>query len=98
VNSTHAAVSSAASFGAELIVNVAACHHWLKLLLPVSRGQPTLNSALAVTKGFGVVSAHSKCRFHGLFVFFNKPISTHADGHFEYFLYRAAIKSRLLQG
>ena len=77
-------------------MDITGSHYRVVLGLPCTGCQPTFDSALAVTKDFGVVSAHSKCLFHGLFVFLNKPISTHVHGHFEYFLYCGAIKSRLL--
>src|ERR1043166_1621979 len=96
MDSAHTAVTAGTCLGAEIIVNVTGSHHWMRLRLPTTRCQSSFNSALAVSKDFRVLSAHSKCHFRGLFVFLNKPISTHVHGHFEYFLYGGAFKSRLL--
>ena len=76
VHGSHAAVAGDADFAAQFVMNIAAAHHRLRLVFPMARGQTTFDSALAVAKDFRIVSAHSKCRFHGLFVFLSKPISS----------------------
>jgi hypothetical protein len=97
VHRPHAAVAGRADLAAQLVMNIAPAHHRLGLLLPVAWSQTVFDSALAVAEDFGVVSAHSKCRFHGLRSVLNKPISTNAYRHFEYFRSKSRTKSRLLR-
>src|SRR5215204_7103075 len=85
VHRSDASVAGCSDFAAQLVMNIAAAHHRLRLALPVAWSQSSFDSALAVTEDFGVVSAHSKCHFHGCFECLNKPISTNVYRHFEYF-------------
>jgi hypothetical protein len=93
----HMQVAGCSDLAAQLIMNITAAYHRLKLLLPVAGSQSAFDSALAVAQEFGVVSAHSKCHFHGCFECLNKPISTNVYRHFEFFRSGRKTKSRLLR-
>src|SRR6266403_922278 len=56
VNGADAAVADAAALRAQFIVDVAAPHQGLFLILPVARRQSALNLALGVAQDFAVAS------------------------------------------
>src|ERR1035441_2977295 len=97
MNCSHAPITGGSSLVTQLVMNVAALHHRLGLILPGAWRQSFFNSALAVAQDLRVASAHSKCRFHRLLGCLNNPISTYVYRHFELFRLTSSIKSRLLK-
>src|SRR5437867_2594219 len=77
VDGPDSAVAVGPCLGTQVITDIAGADYRLLLRLPVARCQPACDSALTLTQGLWVVSAHSKCCFHRLVEFYNKPISTH---------------------